>query len=280
MKEKFLRIAGMSMLADGILLVLFGRRYARLWRLGSSEGSYYEAVHWFVKRPPWLLRLLGLGEALAGAKILGRAPLSIPEVYNSLAAHYSVIDTQWRDWLYADAHRTFDEAMAKYLPPGGDILDLGAGTGANLGRLLDMDMPFASYTGVDVTEAMLAQARQKYASLPQAQFRRLDLMTDPLPEGPFELVISTWALEHMANPGLVVQKAWQQLGAGGHMALLFEVEDEGWYSRLENRVLGFFDAQQVPLAAVRQFPALKRFDRFGGPFGKLALVILEKETPK
>jgi ubiquinone/menaquinone biosynthesis C-methylase UbiE len=280
MKDRLLRILGLSLLLDGVGLALFGRRYARLWRLRTEQGGYYRLVQSFVDLPPWLLPLLGLAEVVAGARMLGRAPLSVSAVYNTLAEPYSAIDTRWRDWLYAGAHHAFDEATAKYLPPGGDILDLGAGTGANLGRLLDMDMPFASYTGVDVTEAMLAQARQKYASLPQAQFRRLDLMTDPLPEGPFDLVISTWALEHMADPGLVVQKAWQQLGAGGHMVLLFEVEDESWYSRLENRVLGFFDAQQVPLAAVRQFPDLKRFDRFGGPFGKLGLVTLEKETPK
>jgi SAM-dependent methyltransferase len=280
MKDRLLRILGLSLLLDGVGLALFGRRYARLWRLRTEQGGYYRLVQSFVDLPPWLLPLLGLAEVVAGARMLGRAPLSVSAVYNALAEPYSAIDTRWRDWLYTDAHRAFDEATAKYLPPDGAVLDLGAGTGANLGRLLDMDMPLASYTGVDVTEAMLTQARQKYASLSQAHFRRLDLMTDPLPEGPFDLIISTWALEHMADPGLVVQKAWQQLGAGGHMVLLFEVEDEGWYSRLENRALGFFDAQQVPLAAVRRFPALKRFDRFGGPFGKLALVILEKETPK
>lgn len=270
------RIAGLSMIADGVLLALFGRRYARLWRLGSREGLYYETVRWFEKRPPWLLRLLGVVEALAGARVLGRAPLSVPAIYNTLAEPYSAIDTRWRDWLYADAHRAFDQALATHLPREGRVLDLGVGTGANLGRLLEMGVPFASYTGVDVTEAMLQQAREKHASLPQAHFRRLDLMTDPLPDGPFDLITSTWALEHMADPGLVVQKAWQQLGAGGHMVLLFEVEDDDWYSRLENRVLGFLDAQQVPLAAVSHFPGLIRFDRFGGPFGKLALVVLQK----
>lgn len=139
-----------------------------------------------------------------------------------MAAPYSPIDTRWRNWLYADAHRAFDQALARHLPREGRVLDLGAGTGANLGRLLDMDLPFASYTGVDVTEAMLEQARQKYGTLPQVHFRRLDLIADPLPAGPFDLVTSTWALEHMADPGLVVQKAWQQLGAGGTWSTSFK----------------------------------------------------------
>lgn len=276
MRDRLLRIIGLSLLIDGVALALFGRSYARLWHLGSREGSYYEAVRWFVKRPPWLLRLLGLGEALAGAKILGRAPLSIPEVYNTLAAPYSAIDTWWRGWLYADAHRAFDQALATYLPADGHVLDLGAGTGANLRRLLEIGVPFTSYTGVDVTEAMLAQAHEKYGYLPQAQFRQLDITREPLPEGPFDVIVSTWVLEHIPDPKAVVGKAWHQLRPGGHMVLLFQVTRPGWYSELVNRILGFFEAQQVADEVVRQFPGLQRYDRYDGPFARLALVVLEK----
>lgn len=276
MKEKLLRITGLSMIVDGILLALLGRSYAKLWRLGTENGTYYKITTEFATLSPWLLRLLGLVETAAGVKILGRAPLSVSTVYNALAGAYSAVDTSWRDWLYADAHREFDAMLASYLSPEGRILDLGAGTGANLGRLLAMDVPFASYTGVDRTAAMLAQARGKYPHLPHVQFEQLDLEQELLPKGPFDLIISSWVLEHMNDPALVVDKAWQRLRVGGQMLLLFEVEDVGWYSRLENRALGFFDAQQVPDAVVRQFPGLKRFERFGGPFGKLALVVLEK----
>lgn len=274
--ERLLRVTGLSMIVDGILLALAGRRYAWMWHLGTEKGAYYEAVKWFANIPQWLLRLIGLAEAAAGVKVLGRAPLTVSAVYNSLAGAYSTVDTSWRDWLYADAHRDFDSMLAIYLPPDGEILDLGVGTGANFGRLLQMDVPFASYTGVDRTEAMLEQARAKYSHLSAVQFQQLDLEQDPLPEGMFDLIISSWALEHLREPGRAVEKAWQRLCPGGHMVLLFELEDEGWYSRLENRVLGFFDVQQVPLSVVQQFPGLKRFNRYGGPFGQLALVALEK----
>lgn len=278
MKEKVLRLAGLSMIADGVLLALFGRRYARLWRMGTEQGGYYRLVQRFVELPPWLLRLLGMGELVAGVKVMGRAPLSVPGVYNALAAPYSAIDTWWRDWLYADAHQAFDEAMAQYLPPDGAVLDLGAGTGANLGRLVAIGAAFASYTGVDVTEAMLAQARETYGQLPQAHFRQLDLRRDPLPDGPFDLIVSTWVLEHLTDPGAVVRKAWEKLRPGGHMVLLFEVEGAGLHSELVNRVLGFFDAQQVEDATVKQLPGRIRYETFGGPFARLALVVLEKQV--
>ena len=266
------------MIVDGVLLALFGRRYARLWRLGTEQGGYYRLVQRFVELPPWLLRLLGLAEVVAGVKVLGRAPLSVPGVYNALAAPYSAIDTWWRDWLYADAHKALDEAMAKYLPPDGAVLDLGAGTGANLGRLLATGARFASYTGVDATETMLAQARGKYGQLPQAHFRQLDLRRDPLPDGPFDLIVSSWVLEHLVEPGAVVRKAWEKLRPGGHMVLLFEVEGTGVYSELVNRVLGFFDAQQVAESTVKQLPGLVRYETFSGPFARLALVVLEKQV--
>ncbi len=274
--ERLLRVTGLSMIVDGILLALAGRRYAWMWHLGTEKGAYYEAVQWFASIPQWLLRLIGLAEAAAGVKVLGRAPLTVSAVYNSLAGAHSTVDTSWRDWLYAGAHRDFDNMLAIYLPPDGQILDLGVGTGANLGRLLQMDVPFASYTGVDRTEAMLEQARAKYSHLSAVQFQQLDLEQDPLPEGPFDLIISSWVLEHLDEPVAVVEKAWWQLRPGGHIVLLFEVEDEGWYSRLENRALGFFAAQQVPAEAVAQFPGLQRLDRYSGPFGQLALVVLEK----
>ncbi|MDT8304917.1 MAG: methyltransferase domain-containing protein [Anaerolineae bacterium] len=276
MKERLLRVTGLSMTVDGILLALFGRSYARVWLLGMEKRAYYETVHRFASLPQWLLRLLGLAEAAAGVKVLGRAPLSVSAIYDTIASPYSAVDTQWRDWLYADAHRDFDRTLATYLPPDGKILDLGAGTGANLGRLLQMDVPFASYTGVDRTAAMLEQAHEKYSGFSEVHFQQIDLVGDPLPEGPFDLIVSSWVLEHLDEPAAVVEKAWQRLCPGGQMVLLFEVKDDGWYSRLENRVLGFFDAQQVPLSVVQQFPGLKRFERYGGPFGQLALVVLEK----
>lgn len=278
MKEKLLRLAGLSMIVDGVLLALFGRQYARLWRMGTEQGGYYRLVQRFVDLPSWLLRLLGLAEVVAGVNVLGRAPLSVSAVYNALAAPYSAIDTWWRDWLYADAHQAFDEAMVQYLPKDGDVLDLGAGTGANLGRLLATGAPFASYTGVDATKAMLAQARERYAQLPQVHFRQLDLQRDPLPDGPFDLIVSTWVLEHLAEPGAVVRKAWEELRPSGHTVLLFEVEGSGLYSELVNRVLGFFDAQQVADATVKQLPGLVRYETFSGPFARLALVVLEKQV--
>jgi 2-polyprenyl-3-methyl-5-hydroxy-6-metoxy-1,4-benzoquinol methylase len=169
-------------------------------------------------------------------------------------------------------------SLATHLPPNGRVLDLGCGTGANLARLLEMKVPFGTYVGVDLSEAMLARAERKWGDLSNVTFRQLDLMADPLPEGPFDLVTSTWVLEHLADPAYVVHQAWHRLRPGGHVLLLFEISSSSWHSRLWNRVLRFFSARVVPQEVAERFPGSMASDVFPGPVGDLALIVLHKPS--
>jgi tRNA (cmo5U34)-methyltransferase len=69
-----------------------------------------------------------------------------------------------------------------------DVLELGTGTGETAVRLLARH-PGARWTGIDASEAMLARAWDR---LPEAVLL-LSRLEDPLPEGPFDLVVSTLA---------------------------------------------------------------------------------------
>ncbi|MHB1242267.1 MAG: class I SAM-dependent methyltransferase [Gaiellaceae bacterium] len=71
------------------------------------------------------------------------------------------------------------------------ILELGTGTGETARRLLALH-PGARLVGIDSSEAMLAVAR---ADL-DADFR-VQRLEDPLPEGPFDLVVSALAVHHL-----------------------------------------------------------------------------------
>jgi tRNA (cmo5U34)-methyltransferase len=79
------------------------------------------------------------------------------------------------------------------------ILELGTGTGETSRRVLRVH-PGARVTGIDVSEAMLAVARK---ALPAERVDGLLVqgIEDPLPEGPFELVISALTVHHLAGPG-------------------------------------------------------------------------------
>src|SRR4051794_31163427 len=72
------------------------------------------------------------------------------------------------------------------------VLELGTGTGETALRVLARH-PAANWTGIDSSEAMLARARER---LPEADLR-VSRLQDPLPQGPFDLVVSVLAVYHL-----------------------------------------------------------------------------------
>jgi tRNA (cmo5U34)-methyltransferase len=79
---------------------------------------------------------------------------------------------------------------------GADILELGIGTGETALRVLARN-PGARLTAIDGSEEMAAHARER---LPGADIR-VQRLEDPLPEGPFDLVLSVLAVHHLDGAG-------------------------------------------------------------------------------
>jgi tRNA (cmo5U34)-methyltransferase len=76
------------------------------------------------------------------------------------------------------------------------VLELGTGTGETALRVLARH-PAARWTGIDGSEAMLARARER---LPDADLH-VSRLEDPLPQGPFDLVVSVLAVHHLDGNG-------------------------------------------------------------------------------
>jgi tRNA (cmo5U34)-methyltransferase len=76
------------------------------------------------------------------------------------------------------------------------VLELGVGTGETARRVLALH-PNASWTAIDANQAMLGRARE---TLPDADLR-LSRLEDPLPQGPFDLVVSSLVVHHLDGPG-------------------------------------------------------------------------------
>ena len=97
-----------------------------------------------------------------------------------------------------------------------DVLELGTGTGETAVRVLARH-PGARWTGIDASEAMLARARER---LPDAELlvRRLE---EPLPAGPFDLVVSVLAVHHLDGAGKrdLFARVAAALRAGGRFVL-------------------------------------------------------------
>jgi tRNA (cmo5U34)-methyltransferase len=70
------------------------------------------------------------------------------------------------------------------------VLELGIGTGETTKRILDAH-PEARITGLDSSPEMVFRARELVADV------RLARMEDPLPDGPWDLVISVLSVHHL-----------------------------------------------------------------------------------
>ncbi|MBI3961312.1 MAG: class I SAM-dependent methyltransferase [Deinococcus sp.] len=270
-----LRWLGVALLLDGLLSALLGKSYVRLWR--SAPGPLGALSRGMLGWPFWAVRLGGVAEAVLGLRVLAAAPLQVRQLYHYFAPIYDASSFTWRERLYPEAHAAFDRALAAYLPPGGRVLDLGCGTAANLERILALGLPYGSYTGVDLTPEMLAVARQKFGHLSKVSFRQLDLLSDPLPEGEYDLIISTWVFSHLTDPRRVVETGLERLKPGGHMVLLFLSRPQEWPYPLQLAEKCFLQvgaARPVAEDVWRSFPGRESVQQFGG--GELTMMVLRK----
>jgi tRNA (cmo5U34)-methyltransferase len=112
-------------------------------------------------------------------------------------------DTEWDPDTYLDlmlaeipGFEELEEAVAD-LARGSNVLELGTGTGETAVRVLARN-PGARWTGIDSSDAMLARARER---LPHDAELRVQRLEDPLPEGPFDLVVSVLAIHHLDGDG-------------------------------------------------------------------------------
>jgi tRNA (cmo5U34)-methyltransferase len=77
-----------------------------------------------------------------------------------------------------------------------EILELGIGTGETARRVLQVH-PDAHFTGIDSSPEMLERAREE---VPGADLR-LARLEDPLPAGPFDVVVTALAVHHLDGAG-------------------------------------------------------------------------------
>lgn len=96
------------------------------------------------------------------------------------------------------------------------ILDLGTGTGVTALEVLSRH-PQAVLIGVDSSEEMLSHARFQ---MPDRTFL-LQRLEDPLPAGPFDLVVSAFAIHHLDADGKqdLFRRMAEVLSPGGRFVM-------------------------------------------------------------
>ncbi|HTP30207.1 MAG TPA: class I SAM-dependent methyltransferase [Anaeromyxobacteraceae bacterium] len=114
-----------------------------------------------------------------------------------------------------------------------DVLDVGCGTG----RLLETvarRWGDAWLTGVDASEAMVAQAQHKHEGDPKFTFKRGNASALPLEAGSFDVAFSTMSFHHWTDQAAGVREVVRILRPGG-LFVLADVDAPLWLLRLFRR---------------------------------------------
>ncbi len=120
---------------------------------------------------------------------------------------------------YKLEHPSWDDSMvlltkriAERLPPNAAVLDLGCGHG---NFVIDELLPrFSRRVGLDVSSDTTAGNRS-VTELVHGTIEQL-----PFPDATFDIVLSLWVLEHVANPQLVFNEVARVLKPGGFFAFV------------------------------------------------------------
>lgn len=134
--------------------------------------------------------------------------MNVKEAYSNWSEQYDTNVNRTRD-LEAVALKT----MLAAVQPN-SILEVGCGTGKNTSYLTTIAK---SVLAVDLTEAMLAKAREKITD-PHVQFVQADIQQDwKFTEDTFDLITFSLVLEHIEHLEPIFEKAAQKLKSGGHI---------------------------------------------------------------
>ena len=143
------------------------------------------------------------------------------ETYRKKAKHYDLTSRLYPVPGYPQRAQRLRTVQALGLRPGASVIDMACGTGLNFPLLEKMVGPDGRIVGVDLTDAMLAQAQDRIEtngwsniSLVQADAAGFDF-----PAG-VDAILSTYALSQVPECAAVIAHGAAALSGGGRWVVL------------------------------------------------------------
>jgi ubiquinone/menaquinone biosynthesis C-methylase UbiE len=161
--------------------------------------------------------------------------------YRKKAKHYDVTSRLYPAPGYPQRAQRVRTVDALGLRPGDTVVDMACGTGLNFRLLEEAIGPDGRMVGVDLTDAMLAQAQDRIetngwsnVSLVQADAASFDFPTK------LDAIVSTYALSQVPECGAVIARGAAALRDGGRWAVLdLKVPDDTprWLAQLGTAIV-------------------------------------------
>ncbi len=108
---------------------------------------------------------------------------------------------------------------AQAAPPGGHLVELGAGTGRNLLFFGDRLAALGSVAAVDLCPSLVIEARQRTQAMANVQIHQADACSWQ-PEAPVDLVYLAYALTMIPDWRAAIDNAITMLRPGGHLGVV------------------------------------------------------------
>jgi len=136
----------------------------------------------------------------------------------------------------------------------GEVLEVAVGTGLNL--------PFypaqVRLTGVDLSPAMLAQARERAVELGrEIDLRDADAQALPFPDASFDTVVCTLSLCTVPHERAAIGEMWRVLRSGGRLLLLDHIGSRWWPVWVLQRLVEVFTARSGEYQTRRPLPLVR-----------------------
>jgi ubiquinone/menaquinone biosynthesis C-methylase UbiE len=162
------------------------------------------------------------------------------ETYRKKAKHYDITSRLYPVPGYPQRTQRLRAVQALGLRPGANVVDIACGTGLNFSLIEQVIGPDGRIVGVDLTDAMLAQAQHRIESndwsnieLVQADAAGFDFPAE------IDAILSTYALSHVPECRDVIAHGASALSRGGRWVVVdLKVPDNAprWLAQLARPV--------------------------------------------
>jgi demethylmenaquinone methyltransferase/2-methoxy-6-polyprenyl-1,4-benzoquinol methylase len=179
------------------------------------------------------------------------------QTYRRRAKHYDLTSGLYPAPGYPQRGQRLRAVQALDLRLGDSVIDIACGTGLNFPLLQRIIGPEGRIVGVDLTDAMLAQARHRIET---NGWRNISLVQADAAEYDFpnevDAILSTYALSQVPECGEVIARGAGALAGGGRWAVLdLKLPDNvpRWVAQLGTAIVR-------PFASIEQWIARRPWD--------------------